>query len=77
MTEKEIQLLGFERVDEPSYYFYRSKLNTKKLIYFSNTNLEAEENNGNWNVTFADVYQYDNFIELQSLMNNLDRHAIK
>ena len=85
MTERELELLGFEKTvikDEESnngydFYFYVYNV-TKGLTFVSNANDEAELNNfaiENWIVTIAETVppiKFDDFGEVQSLINLLE-----
>lgn len=85
MTERELELLGFEKTvikDEESdngydFHFYVYSV-AKGLTFVSNANDEADLDNfaiENWRVTIAETVppiKFDNFGELQSLINLLE-----
>lgn len=80
MTEKEIQLLGFEKqVEEDTehpFYYYTLSL-PGGLSFITNANDKTLGGpNGDWYVEFFDnpAIRYVQFEELQALLNNLKRH---
>lgn len=82
MTEKEIQILGFEREEygdwDGEYHYYSYEI-TKGLSLIASDNKEAEKE-GQW---FVDVFNTEDPIrfykmeEVQSLINILEKHLIK
>ena len=82
MTEKEIQLLGFERHDEEdlyehSYHYYTYKL-AKGFEFISCSNDAAESDE--WYVEFFDsdpTIRFTEFGEVQALINLLEKRKIK
>ena len=87
MTEHELALLGFEKTvitDEESdngydFHFYVYNV-AKGLTFVSNASDEADLDNfaiENWSVTIAETVppiKFDNFGELQSLINTLEKN---
>ena len=80
MTEKEIQLLGFEKqVEEDTehpFYYYTLQL-PGGLSFITNANDETLGGpGGDWYIEFFDVpsIRYVKFEEFQALLNNLKRH---
>jgi hypothetical protein len=79
MTEKEIQLLGFEKQTSPDNDFYYYTLGIANgLSFISSANDEVK--NDEWFVEFFDTdpaVRYTNFANFQALLNNLKRHVLK
>lgn len=83
MTEKEIQLLGFEKqveedTEHPFYYYTLDIVNG--LSFISNANDEVEEDAFGWYIELLDTepaIRYTNFGEATGLINNLLRHAVR
>ena len=88
MTEKEVQLLGFEKeiYDEwwddegntGSSHYYSYEI-TNGLSFISSSDKESEEN-GYWYVDVfntQDLIRFYEFEEVQSLLNMLEKHLIK
>ena len=82
MTEKEVQLLGFEREeysDENGDWHYYSYEITNGMSFISSASDEAEKE-GQW---FVDVFdtqdpiRFYKFEEVQNLINILEKHLIK
>ena len=79
MTEREIELLGFERFDEEdlynkSYHYYSYSV-VMGLQFITNSSNEIEEE-GEWYVELFDTdptIRFYNFEEVQSLLNLLER----
>jgi hypothetical protein len=83
MTEKEIQLLGFEKqVEEDTehpFYYYTLDI-TNGLSFISNASDEVEEDAFGWYIELFDTepnIRYTNFGEATGLINNLTRHIVK
>lgn len=81
MTEKEIQLLGFEKqVEEDTehpFYYYTYTI-AQGFEFISCANNEAE--NGEWYVEFFDsdpTIRFIQFSEVQALINMLEKRVIK
>jgi hypothetical protein len=82
MTEKEVQLLGFEKQVEddpqfPFYYYSYKVVDGFELI--SNANDELKEDEG-WYVDFFEsdpIIRFHKFEEVQSLINLLEKRVIK
>lgn len=80
MTEKEIQLLGFEKqvekdAEHPFYYYTLDIANG--LSFISNSSDEAEDG---WYIEFFDTdpsIRYTNFGEATGLINNILRHILR
>jgi len=80
MTEKEIQLLGFEKqveedTEHPFYYYTLDIANG--LSFISNASDETLGGpDGDWYIEFFDnpAIRYAQFEEFQALLNNLQRH---
>jgi len=77
MTEKEVQLLGFERRDESEeptpYYYYVYKI-ADGVDFISSANDEVE--NGEWSIEFLEVNPkiiFTKFEEVQALINLLTK----
>ena len=80
MTEKEIQLLGFEKQeqqDSDPYYYYTYTI-AQGFEFISCASDEAE--NGEWYVEFFDsdpTIRFIQFSEVQALINMLEKRVIK
>lgn len=92
MTEKEIQLLGFQRNDdhgiectdqdnntwvEDAFYYYTYTV-AQGLEFISNSDDEVGED-GEWYVEFFDTnpaVRFYDFAETQALINKLDKHVV-
>lgn len=79
MTEKEIQLLGFEQQieDEDGFYYYTHDI-TNGLSFISNSNDETID--GKWYIEVfntEDAIRFFGFEEVQNLLNILEKHKIK
>jgi len=77
MTEKEVQLLGFERIDEieepTPYYYYEYKI-VDGVDFITSANDEVE--NGEWSVDFLEANPkiiFTKFEEVQALINLLTK----
>lgn len=80
MTEREIELLGFEKQTEesqPKYHYYTYKV-SDGVDFITNTSDEAEEE-GEWYVEFFDypLIRFYKFEEFQILINLLEKRKIK
>jgi hypothetical protein len=84
MTEREIQLLGFEQhVDNAGgewdiYHFYTYTI-TRGLEFISNASDGIEEG-GEWFIEFFETeypVRFYKFEEVQSLISMLEKHLIK
>lgn len=84
MTEKEIQLLGFEMQtddgggDWDTYHYYTYTV-ARGFQFISNASDEIKEGE-EWFVEFFDsdpVIRFTEFGEVQSLINTLEKHKIK
>ena len=82
MTEKQIQLLGFEKEEYGDYdgdHHYYSYEITNGMSFISSASDEAEKE-GQW---FVDVFntqdpiRFYKFEEVQNLLNILEKHLIK
>lgn len=80
MTENEIKLLGFEKhtdnSDETSPYYYYTLDITRGLSFISNASDQLGED-GSWHVEIfntEDPIIFRNMVELQALINNINRH---
>lgn len=82
MTEKQVQLLGFEKEEYSDYdgdHHYYSYEITNGLSFISSASDEAEKE-GQW---FVDVFntqdpiRFYKFEEVQNLLNVLEKHLIK
>lgn len=82
MTEKEIQLLGFDKKHTKagdvmsSYYYELTIKNASKkggLLFVTPTNVNADK--GWWISIYETQIKYHNFEEAQALLNNLERHV--
>jgi hypothetical protein len=82
MTEKEVQLLGFEREEYSDYdgdFHYYSYQITNGMSFISSGNDEIGED-GQWYVDIfntQDPIRFWKFEEVQSLINKLEKHLIK
>jgi|DEB0MinimDraft_10_1074344.scaffolds.fasta_scaffold135385_2 hypothetical protein len=83
MTEKEIQLLGFEKhVEEDTehpFYYYTLDIVTG-LSFISNSSDEVKEDAFGWYIELFDTEPsiiYTNFGDAMGLINNLTRHIVK
>lgn len=81
MTEREIQLLGFEKVEEHDgsnpYYYYTYTI-ARGFEFISCANDEVET--GEWYVDFFDsdpTIRFIQFSEVQALINMLEKRIIK
>jgi hypothetical protein len=78
MTEKEIQLLGFEKqtsLDNDFYYYTLDIANGLSFISSANDEVKNDE----WFVEFFDTdpaVRYTNFADFQALLNNLKKHLV-
>lgn len=82
MTEKEVQLLGFEKEEYSDYngdWHYYSYEITNGMSFISSSSDESEKE-GQW---FVDVFntqdpiRFYKFEEVQNLLNILEKHLIK
>ena len=82
MTEKEVQLLGFEREeygDENGDHHYYSYEITNGMSFISSASDEAEKD-GQWYVDVfntQDPIRFYKFEEVQNIINILEKHLIK
>lgn len=82
MTEKQIQLLGFEREEYSDYdgdYRYYSYGITNGMSFISSANDEAEKE-GQWFIEVfntQDPIRFYKMEEVQALINLLEKHLIK
>jgi len=82
MTEREVQLLGFEREDYSDYngdWHYYSYQITNGMSFISSSSDEIKED-GQWYVDIfntQDPIRFYKFEEVQSLINKLEKHLIK
>jgi hypothetical protein len=78
MTEKEIQLLGFEREDMEEGYYYAYRI-AKGFEFLSNANDEIREGE-QWFVEFFNsdpqILFYE-FGEVQALINLIEKRVVK
>jgi hypothetical protein len=78
MTEKEIQLLGFEREDMEEGYYYAYRI-AKGFEFLSNANDEIGEGE-QWFVEFFNsdpqILFYE-FGEVQALINLIEKRVVK
>ena len=82
MTEKEIQLLGFERQDEEylyehSYHYYTYTI-AKGFEFISNSSDEVGED-GQWYVEFFEsepTIRFTQFGEVQTLINLIEKRTL-
>jgi ferritin-like protein len=84
MTEREIQLLGFEQhIDDAggewdTYYYYTYTI-TRGLEFISNASDEIKEG-GEWFIEFFETeipVRFYKFEEVQTLISMLEKHLIK
>ena len=81
MTEREIQLLGFEREefgDETGDHYYYSYQIANGFGFISSTDNEA--NDGSWVVDFFDSYptiRFTKFEEVQALINLIEKRVVR
>ena len=83
MTERELQLLGFEQKiqNDPNwgiFYYYTYEV-TKGLDFISNASDEIKEG-GEWYVEFFESdpsIRFYEFAKLQALINLLEKHKVK
>lgn len=82
MTEKEVQLLGFEREEygdwDGDHHYYAYEI-TNGMSFISSASDEAEKD-GQWYVDVfntQDPIRFYKFEEVQSLINMLEKHLIK
>lgn len=78
MTEKEIQLLGFEREDMEEGYYYAYRI-ANGFEFLSNANDEIEKD-GSWFVEFFNSnpqIRFDEFGEVQALINLIEKRVVK
>ena len=80
MTEKEVQLLGFEKREErdsdPFHYYYLHVVDG--LSFISNASNETED--GEWFIEIFDTrpaVRYYNFGAAVGFINNIKRHIIE
>jgi hypothetical protein len=81
MTEKEIQLLGFEKKhtragDVMSSYYYEldGGYGGLKFVTPSNVNVKNGDKNDWWINIYETKIKYFDFEEAQALLNSLERH---
>ena len=80
MTEKEVQLLGFEKQleDDGGWYYYTYDV-VRGFSLITNANDEVSED-GEWFVEFYEsepAIRFWNFAEVQALINTLQKHIVK
>ena len=82
MTEKEVQLLGFEREEygdwDGDHHYYAYEI-TNGMSFISSASDEAEKD-GQWYVDVfntQDPIRFYKFEEVQNLLNILEKHLIK
>jgi len=82
MTEREIQLLGFEREDmndgDYSGYYYAYRI-AAGFEFISNANDELEKD-GSWFIEFFDSdpqIKFTEFGEVQALINLIEKRVVK
>jgi hypothetical protein len=82
MTERELQLLGFEREEygdwDGDHHYYSYQI-TNGMSFISASSDEIEED-GQWYVDVfntQDPIRFWKFEEVQSLINKLEKHLIK
>ena len=81
MTEREIKLLGFEKVDDhdgesPFYYYTYTIALGFEFISCANDEVES----GEWYIEFFEsdpTIRFTEFVEVQSLINLLEKRIIK
>jgi hypothetical protein len=82
MTEKELQILGFEREeirehDEDESYYYALDI-VDGITFITPTNDEIKD--GNWYVDFFNtdpIVRFHEIIEVQGLINQLTKAIVK
>lgn len=80
MTEREIELLGFEKQiveDEDTFHYYTYDV-TNGLSFISNSNDDVE--NDEWFVEIfetAEPIRFHKFEQVQSLINTLEKAKVK
>ena len=81
MTEKELQLLGFERQigdeDAEDWYYYTYTV-ARGFEFITNDSDDAE--NDEWYVEFFEsdpAIRFYKFEEVQALINKLEKHVVK
>jgi len=81
MTEKQIQLLGFEREeygDYEGYHYYYSYQIANGFGFISSSSDEVED--GEWYVDFFDSWpniRFTSFEEVQALINLIEKRIIQ
>ena len=82
MTEKEVQLLGFEREEygdwDGDHHYYAYEI-TNGMSFISSASDEAKKD-GQWYVDVfntQDLIRFWKFEEVQNLLNILEKHLIK
>jgi hypothetical protein len=82
MTEKEVQLLGFEREEygdwDGDHHYYAYEI-TNGMSFISSASDEAKKD-GQWYVDVfntQDPIRFYKFEEVQNLLNILEKHLIK
>jgi hypothetical protein len=82
MTEREVQLLGFEREEyglwDGDHHYYSYQI-TNGMSFISSSSDEIKED-GQWFVEIfntQDPVRFYKFEEVQSLLNLLEKHLIK
>ena len=82
MTEKEVQLLGFEREEygdwDGDHHYYAYEI-TNGMSFISSASNEIEKD-GQWYVDVfntQDPIRFYKFEEVQNLLNILEKHLIK
>ena len=82
MTEREVQLLGFEREEyglwDGDHHYYSYQI-TNGMSFISSSSDEIKED-GEWSVDIfntQDPVRFYKFEEVQSLLNLLEKHLIK
>ena len=75
MTEKELQLLGFEKETGDSFYYYTYKF-CRGISFISNASDELFE--GEWYIEFTETptVRFTKFEEFQALLNLLNKRKI-
>lgn len=83
MTERELQLLGFEREEysdwEGDHYYYSYEI-AKGFGFISSSDEEAKAEGGNWTIDFFDSYpaiRFTKFEEVQALINLIEKRVVK
>jgi len=82
MTEKEVQLLGFEREEysdfDGDHYYYSYQI-AQGFGFISSANTDAAET-GQWFVEFFDSYptiRFTEFGEVQALINLIEKRVVR